>query len=129
MGAAFDGDGAELVEDGAGGGVDEVAAEGDLDPEVLVFLNNDIHVDEGFLRELVAPVVRGEAVATTAKMMSWDGKVLNSAAGGMNFHGIGNSAYFFGLTSTKFCISQVPIAHLVILGLIFDLKAFMAYSF
>ena len=66
-----------------------VAAEGDLDPEVLVFLNNDIHVDEGFLRELVAPVVRGEAVATTAKMMSWDGKVLNSAAGGMNFHGIG----------------------------------------
>lgn len=66
-----------------------VACEGDLDPEVLVFLNNDIHVDEGFLRELVAPIVRKEAVASSAKMMSWDGKVLNSAAGGMNFHGIG----------------------------------------
>ena len=65
------------------------AAQGELDPEILVFLNNDIHVDEGFLRELVAPVVRGEAAATTAKMMSWDGKLLNSAAGGMNFHGIG----------------------------------------
>ncbi|MGB0332223.1 MAG: glycosyltransferase family 2 protein [Planctomycetota bacterium] len=66
-----------------------IASEGDLDPEVLVFLNNDIHVDEGFLRELVAPVVRKEAVASSARMMSWDGKVLNSAAGGMNFHGIG----------------------------------------
>ncbi|MFT5732284.1 MAG: GT2 family glycosyltransferase [Planctomycetota bacterium] len=66
-----------------------IACDGDLDPEVLVFINNDIHVDPGFLRALVAPVVRKEAVATTAKMFSWDGKVLNSAAGGMNFHGIG----------------------------------------
>ncbi|MEM9381765.1 MAG: glycosyltransferase family 2 protein [Planctomycetota bacterium] len=58
-------------------------------PDVLVFLNNDIHVDRGFLRALVAPVVERRAIATTAKMMSWDGKVLNSAGGGMNFHGIG----------------------------------------
>lgn len=58
-------------------------------PDVLVFLNNDMHVDPGFLRALVAPIVRGDCAATTAKMFSWDGSVLNSAGGGMNFHGIG----------------------------------------
>ena len=33
-----------------------IARDGDLDPEVFVFINNDIHVDKGFLRALVAPV-------------------------------------------------------------------------
>ena len=65
------------------------AVEGDRPAEVLVFLNNDMHVDAGFLRALVAPIVRGECAATTAKMYSWDGSVLNSAGGGMNFHGFG----------------------------------------
>ena len=67
----------------------ETARDGELDPEVLVFLNNDIHVDEKFLRELVAPIVHGACTATTAKMYSWNGEVLNSAGGGSNFHGIG----------------------------------------
>ncbi len=58
-------------------------------PEVLVFLNNDIRVEPAFLRELVAPIVRGRAAATSARMYSWDGKRMNSAGGGMNFHGIG----------------------------------------
>ncbi|MBL8863438.1 MAG: glycosyltransferase family 2 protein [Planctomycetes bacterium] len=58
-------------------------------PEVLVFLNNDMRVARPWLRELVAPIVRGECSATTAKMYSWDGKLMNSAGGGMNFHGIG----------------------------------------
>ncbi len=57
--------------------------------EVLVFLNNDMRVEPAWLRELVAPVVRGECVAATAKMLSWDGRLLDSAGGGMNFHGIG----------------------------------------
>lgn len=57
--------------------------------EVLVFLNNDMRVDPLFLRELVAPLVHGECHATTAKMFSWDGQHINSAGGGMNFHGIG----------------------------------------
>lgn len=57
--------------------------------DVLVFLNNDMRVEADFLRKLVAPVVRGLCIATTGRMMSWDGKVLNSAGGGMNFHGIG----------------------------------------
>jgi GT2 family glycosyltransferase len=57
--------------------------------EVLVFLNNDMRVEPAWLRELVNPLARGECQATTAKMFSWDGKAMNSAGGGMNFHGIG----------------------------------------
>ncbi len=59
------------------------------DAEVLVFLNNDMRVEPLWLRELVAPIVEGRCQATTAKMLSWDGKLMNSAGGGMNFHGIG----------------------------------------
>ena len=59
------------------------------DPEVVVFLNNDMRVEPGFLRRLVAPIVAGACTATTGKMLSWNGKVLNSAGGGMNFHGVG----------------------------------------
>jgi GT2 family glycosyltransferase len=58
-------------------------------PEVLVFLNNDMRVEPSWLRELVGPLVRSECQATTAKMYSWDGRKMNSAGGGMNFHGIG----------------------------------------
>lgn len=57
--------------------------------EVLVFLNNDMRVEPDFLRELVGPLVRGECQATQGKMYSWDGKLINSCGGGMNFHGIG----------------------------------------
>jgi len=62
---------------------------GPLGPSQVVFLNNDMHVERGFLRALVAPIVRGVAIAATAKMYSWDGSVLNSAGGGMNFYGLG----------------------------------------
>ena len=58
-------------------------------PDVLVFINNDIRVEPAFLRELVAPIIRGDCAATTARMLSWDGKLMNSAGGGMNFHGMG----------------------------------------
>ncbi|MCC7011570.1 MAG: glycosyltransferase family 2 protein [Planctomycetes bacterium] len=59
------------------------------DASVLAFLNNDIRVDRGWLRELVQPIARGEAAATGSKMLSWDGKTIDSAGGGVNFHGIG----------------------------------------
>jgi len=59
------------------------------DPEVVVFLNNDMRVEPDWLRTLVEPIARGEHAATTSKMLSWDGKLMNSAGGGMNFHGIG----------------------------------------
>ncbi len=59
------------------------------DAAVLVFLNNDMRVEPSWLPELVAPLVEGRCQATTAKMLSWDGKLIDSAGGGMNFHGIG----------------------------------------
>jgi len=55
----------------------------------LAFLNNDVRVHEDWLRELVQPIVRGECAATGSKMLSWDGSRIDSAGGGMNFHGIG----------------------------------------
>lgn len=57
--------------------------------EILVFLNNDLRVEPGFLRALVAPITEGTCVATAGRMYSWDGSSLDSAGGGMNFHGIG----------------------------------------
>lgn len=59
------------------------------DSTVVAFLNNDMRVDPRWLRELVGPIVRGEAVATTSRLLSWDGTHIDSAGGGMNFHGLG----------------------------------------
>ncbi len=59
------------------------------DVDVVVFLNNDMRVAPGFLREIVRPIVENRADATSAKILSWDGNRLNFAGGGMNFHGIG----------------------------------------
>lgn len=82
-------------------------------PDVLVFLNNDMRVDPSWLRELVAPLVRGECQATTAKMFSWDGKVMNSAGGGMNFHGIGIQRGYLEPPSPEF---DVPMKTLFACG-------------
>jgi glycosyltransferase involved in cell wall biosynthesis len=56
---------------------------------IVAFVNNDVRVHERWLAELVQPIVRREAVATTAKMLSWDGSRVDSAGGGMNLHGMG----------------------------------------
>jgi len=80
---------------------------------VLVFLNNDMRVDPSFLRELVAPIVHKECHATTAKMFSWDGKVMNSAGGGMNFHGIGIQRGYMEAPGLEF---DVPLKTLFACG-------------
>ena len=59
------------------------------DPGVLAFLNNDVRVEKAWLKELAAPIVRRECQATTSKMLSWDGKTVDSAGGGMSFAGFG----------------------------------------
>lgn len=82
-------------------------------PEALVFLNNDMRVASDFVRELVAPLARGECQAATAKMWSWDGKVLNSAGGGMNFHGIGIQRGYLEEPSADY---DVPIKTLFACG-------------
>ncbi len=58
-------------------------------PDQVVFLNNDLRVEPGFLRALVAPVQRGTCAATTGRMLHWDGQSIDSAGGGANFHGMG----------------------------------------
>ncbi len=83
------------------------------DAEVLVFLNNDMRVARPWLRELVAPLVRGECSATTAKMYSWDGKLMNSAGGGMNFHGIGIQRGYNEIPGPEF---DVPVKTLFACG-------------
>ena len=57
-------------------------------PQVLAFLNNDVQVDAGWLRPLVAPIVRGRAAATVGKMLSADGRLIDHAGGGLNWQGI-----------------------------------------
>ncbi len=83
------------------------------DPGVLVFLNNDMRVARPWLKELVAPIVRRECHATTAKMYSWDGKLMNSAGGGMNFHGIGIQRGYNELPGPEF---DVPVKTLFACG-------------
>ena len=58
-------------------------------PPVVAFVNNDMRVDSRWLKELVAPIARGEAQATTGKILTWDGMRIDTAGGGMNFAGIG----------------------------------------
>lgn len=94
-------------------------------PEVLVFLNNDMRVEKRWLAELVAPIVRGECSATTSKMYSWDGKLINSAGGGMNFHGIGIQR---GLDEVPGPEHDVPVKTLFACGgaMAMDARAFDA---
>ncbi|MEZ6020871.1 MAG: glycosyltransferase family 2 protein [Planctomycetota bacterium] len=58
-------------------------------PDILVFLNNDLRIEPDFFRNLVAPIVRGQVQAAGGLMYAWDGKTVDSAGGGMNFHGFG----------------------------------------
>ena len=73
---------------GFAGGCNQGVANADA-PEILVFLNNDLRIEPDFLRELVAPIVREQSHATGGLMYAWDGETIDSAGGGMNFHGIG----------------------------------------
>jgi hypothetical protein len=64
-----------------------------------------MRVEPDFLTELVAPIVRGEAACTGGKLLAWDGKSIDTAGGGMNFHGIGMQ---FGYRELPSGIHDVP---------------------
>ena len=56
--------------------------------EYLAFLNNDTRVDTQWLRELVKPMLRDKRiVATSSKIVDWEGKTIDFVGAMMNFHG------------------------------------------
>ena len=57
--------------------------------EIVVFLNNDMRVEPGWLTPLVEVLRSGEAGCATSLILSWDGKRVNFGGAGANFHGIG----------------------------------------
>lgn len=56
---------------------------------IVVFLNNDMRLDPGWLAPLVETVRSGEAACASSLVLSWDGKTVNFGGAGANFHGIG----------------------------------------
>jgi GT2 family glycosyltransferase len=56
--------------------------------EVVAFLNNDMRFEPDFLVELVAPLVRRECAMTTAKLLSWDGRAIDTSGTGTTLLGI-----------------------------------------
>jgi GT2 family glycosyltransferase len=58
------------------------------DADVLAFLNNDMRFERDFLLELVAPLARRECAATTAKILGWDGRTIDTSGTGTTFVGI-----------------------------------------
>src|SRR5581483_5821421 len=58
--------------------------------EVVAFLNNDMRVGEGWLRELVSPLTRHpDVAATSSRILSWDGAAIDFVGGAVNFYGHG----------------------------------------
>lgn len=55
---------------------------------VLVFLNDDLVIEPDCLRELVAPVARGECAATAARMLDLASGQLEFLGGGANLQGV-----------------------------------------
>ncbi|MBL8901017.1 MAG: glycosyltransferase family 2 protein [Planctomycetes bacterium] len=65
------------------------AAAREMDVEVLAFLNNDMRVEPDWLEHLLVPLRAGAAEASTSRIVDWEGRTIDFAGGGMNFHGIG----------------------------------------
>lgn len=56
--------------------------------EIVVFLNNDMWFERGFLHELLRPLLAGGCAATTAKLLSADGSAVDTSGTGSTFAGI-----------------------------------------
>ncbi|MFH0944244.1 MAG: glycosyltransferase family 2 protein [Planctomycetota bacterium] len=57
--------------------------------ELVAFLNNDMRVERTWLSELARSMAEEGAGCAASLILSWDGRTVNYAGGGMNFHGIG----------------------------------------
>jgi GT2 family glycosyltransferase len=65
------------------------AAAREAQADVVAFLNNDMRVEKGWLEHLLAPLRDGSAEVSTSRIVDWEGRSIDFAGGGMNFHGIG----------------------------------------
>ncbi len=61
----------------------------ETDAEYLAFLNNDMHVDRGWLREAVAQLAGGrtDTVCVASKILNWDGTKIDFVGGSLSFYG------------------------------------------
>lgn len=78
----------ENVGFGGGNNIGVKLAKGDI----IVFLNPDTIVLDGWLEELVKPLVPGEKLITTSKILTYDGSTINTC---------GNIIHFTGLAFTR----------------------------
>ncbi len=59
-----------------------------INDPVVALLNNDTRAEPGWLTHLVEPFCDDRVVAVGSKVRSWDGKTIDYAGGGCNFHGV-----------------------------------------
>jgi GT2 family glycosyltransferase len=59
---------------------------------IIVFLNPDTYVQKGWLRNLVNPILQENHIITTPKILTYNGKIINTC---------GNINHFSGLTFTR----------------------------
>jgi len=83
------------------------------DTPLLAFLNNDMRVEPAWLTELVLGVASGPARCAGSLILSWDGRRVNFAGGGMNFHGLGIQ---IGLDDTDLSAHRQPAETLFACG-------------
>lgn len=58
--------------------------------EWVGFLNNDMHVEASWLREMVSPLARQPEIAClSGKILTWDGSAIDFIGAGVNFQGFG----------------------------------------
>lgn len=62
----------------------------DAQGSIVAFLNNDMRVEPTWLTALVEPLLADpDVVATSARILSWDGKAIDFVGGSVNFYGHG----------------------------------------
>lgn len=73
---------------GFAGGNNRAAAQ--TAAEWVGFLNNDMHVEPTWLREMVAPLAKQPEIAClSGKILNWDGSAIDFIGAGVNFQGFG----------------------------------------
>jgi GT2 family glycosyltransferase len=69
--------------------------------DIIVILNPDTIVTEGWLEELVMPLFTEEKIITTSKILTYDGEMINTCGNIIHFTGLGFTRGY-GLKSTSF---------------------------